>query len=198
MENRRLKTKWRFYINEITKEQSKEKKTPMNGKIPQAEIADLGSFSKIVGRIQISFLPFFSESRLELYDFDHELEHDISRFSIVNFPVEKSAELYINITLELITGKLDLGANIEAISLYRRLQNFSCVIDVSGHDIERNAHLVHILNDFCAKFRSTSDPQEYSIEVFSIPLGKPKGLQDFLNFKNTADSVKNFLAKREI
>lgn len=191
--NQRLNRRWRFCVNELNKEKAK---IPIETKILAEEITDLATFYKIVGKYQLTYLPYYFETRLELYDFDHSSEHDITRVSIVNFPIEKSAELYIQLTLDLITQKMNLNAEIESISLIRKSNNFSLTIDISGYNPNKNPSLINLFNTFCQRFRSIKDAPEYTIELSSIIVGKSADISNALSFKNTVDSVKHLISKR--
>ncbi|OHS97139.1 hypothetical protein TRFO_36723 [Tritrichomonas foetus] len=195
-----LEHPWRWIISEITKDNNVEKYTPKTKTPDDSPLTTLQAIYESIDTTKVSNLPFFAECKIERIDIDRDDKYQSTRISIVNFPAEMSTKLYVEMINAIFTNTMgfqDLNIEVDAISFLRRMQNFTIIVDVIGYDNSINPAIIQKVDEFLGKYRKSPEDTQYSIEIFPRPRKQYTDGLKKLSGKNTVDSVKNLLKKRQ-
>lgn len=186
---------WRLFVNEYLKETDKPKN--ISATDPDSPLTTLQDIYSKIEEIRVTNLPFFSDVSLVRADLPHDEQHQVTRVSIVNFPSEMSTEVFIDLIDSIFHKTLVFDSEIEDITFARRMQNYSVIIEFCGFDNIANPSNLQKLDEHLAKYRESQDDNQFSIEIYPIPRTTYKDGRKKLSAKNTADSVRNLIRKRQ-
>ena len=179
---------WEFVLNEITKD----------CRVQKMQYKNLKSLSEIYEKLEplmVFNLPNFCEIIIQRSNIDYD-NMQTTRISIVNFEPEMSTEIFIKLIDAIFKKKVDFLDEVISVTFYKRVLNFSIFFEVKNFDNSRNGKILQNLDEFLQQFRQTPNEPKCSGEVSSFHRTQDPNGKKAISFKNTSDSIRNFLSKR--
>ena len=130
-------------------------------------------------------------------DIPHDDQHQVTRISIVNFPSEMSTQVFVDLIDSIFNKTLVFDSEIEDITFARRMQNYSVIVEFTGFDNMVNPSILAKIDEYLAKYRESPNDNQFSVEIYPIPRTQYQNGRKKLSAKNTADSVRNLIRKRQ-
>jgi hypothetical protein len=207
----RIPDAWKFWLIETKKDRERPQEV--------LEERPVGTLREVLAALytrKIGQLNFYIEFRLERLipgmqpepssggsDMrDQKKNVNLTKASIVNFPIQTSAQLFVDIIYEYFHGTLGLPRDPITISLFRRQQNYSIEFQFAGYSLQGSMDILDALTAFGRRYQEqrlgayTDDI--FSVEVMPAPRRVPGAAgEKKINMKNTVDSVAVFLKRRD-
>jgi hypothetical protein len=210
MYDAKLTDSWKFWLIETKKDKERPHEV--------LEERPIGTFRDVFAALytrKIGQLNFYIEFRLERLipgaapdpspeasPLRDQKKVNLTKASIVNFPIQTSAQLFVDIVFEYFHGMLGLPRDPITISLFRRQQNYSIEFQFAGYSLHGSMDIVDALTAFGRRYQEQRlgeyNENIFSVEVMPAPRRVPGAAgEKKINMKNTVDSVAAFLKRRD-
>ncbi|KAK8898853.1 hypothetical protein M9Y10_001145 [Tritrichomonas musculus] len=184
---------WQLLVNEYVKETD----TPIVKFSTDSPLMSLPEIYQKLEEIRVTNLPFFSDVSLTRADIPHDDQHQVTRISIVNFPSEMSTQVFIELIDAIFNKLLVFESEIENIIFSRRMQNYSVLFELTGFNNLINPSILTKIDEHLSKYREPPNDNQFCVEIYPIPRTQYQNGRKKLSAKNTADSVRNLIRKRQ-
>lgn len=186
---------WLLFVYEYLKETDKPK--TISATNPESPLKSIQEIYSKLEEVRVTNIPFFSDVSLTRADKSRDDQHQVTRISIVNFPSEMSTQVFVDLIDSIFNKNLVFDSELEAITFARRMQNYSVILEFSGFDNMTNPSILQKIDEYLAKYRESPNDNQFSVEIYPIPRTVYKDGRKKLSAKNTADSVRNLIRKRQ-